>query len=187
MTDIQVMVQGETCTKLVYGQEQQVIPFVGVDLSLRPLIPSFGLYYPDGSQAIYLQHSGPNQLVRSWRAMRLLERLPFVAGDTLMACWAVMVERPDRSVVAPYIQELEAQLGGYGPYVGAWAKAVIAIPSAGELQAMLQAVVDLNVEVDVRELVLLVQSGKLPPNPLINELASRQNLAARRRMRPKQA
>ncbi len=168
-----LVAQGNPCTKVIDGQEHEVVPFAGANKEGE--FASFGVGYQllsEGSGSIWGLVM-PHMLIQSWRAMKLLERVPHINSGTLCACWYAASENPHSSDQR-HIDELAAEFGGPAAFEALRAEILAAVPLSDELDAMLTIVRDRGVEVSVHELNTMVEAGKIPPHPIIDELTAMQ-------------
>ncbi len=168
-----LVAQGNPCTKVIDGQEHEVIPFAGTDREGE--FASFGVGYQlssEGSGSIWGLVM-PHMLIQSWRAMKLLEHTPQINSGTLCACWYAASEHPHQSDQR-HIDELAAEFGDRAAFDALRAGILAAVPASEELEAMLTIVRDRDIKVSVHELKGLVAEGKISPHPIIDELIAKQ-------------
>lgn len=166
--------QGNPCTKVIHGQEHEVIPFAGANSEDEFASFGVGFHYANESGGSVWGLTMPHMLIQSWRAMKLLEHIPQINNGTLCACWYAAGEIRHQSDQR-YIAELTAQFEDPIKFHAIRAEILAAVPLSDELDAMLTIVRDRGVDVSVDELKKMVEQGKIPSHSIIDELAAKRD------------
>jgi hypothetical protein len=87
-----IIIQGEPSKKTVQGVEFDLTPFIGMDVNGRTPIMLLGItstFETEDKVSVYssVTIGPPNRLIRSWRALQIVQRLPVLIHGTLSACW----------------------------------------------------------------------------------------------------
>jgi hypothetical protein len=150
MTGI-VVALGRTTKKFVEteAKDHDVTPYVGV--TERGVLGA-GYRYLSGSQELgYVWANSPALLVRSWRAMKLLEEVPRVyTHQTICACWFVAGIKI-HSHEEQYLRHLGEKFGSRETVDIARARILATLPLEHELQAMLEIIEKNGIRIDTDE------------------------------------
>ena len=156
-----IVMQGNEIKMLVEGEMRSIIPFVGcvrqkellgpkaVELS-DSLTIGIGFCFRD----TITDRSGDfwippkPMLISCWRAIAFLNHLSMIYKYTLNVCWNAAVDPPD-SIKREIVNSL---------------------PSAKELDKMLQIVLDNEIKIDVEELKSLVEKSRIKSTPLLESV-----------------
>lgn len=164
-----IVAKGRQSTKIVDGQEREVVPFTGADREGELASFGVGFYFTDKSGGSIWGALMPRLLINSWRAMKLLEHLPQIGHGTLCACWHAAGESVHDSN-RHYLDELARQFDSPEVFEATRSVVLASVPTAEELDRMLATVRDNSIDVSVHELTKLIEQGKLPHNPIVDEL-----------------
>lgn len=160
---------GTPSVKIVDGHAHEVTPFAGADREGE--FSSFGVGYvlSNGGIGSIWGLSMPQMLIQSWRGMKLLEHISKIGHGTLSACYYAANERVHSSEMH-FLDELAEQFGARKEFEEVRQAVLASVPSVEEFERMLIVVRDLKLDVSVRELVELIEAGKLPHHPIVDEL-----------------
>lgn len=170
---------GKPTIKKIDGRAAEVTPFCG---STGPgEYASYGVGFftsPSGGQIWGLVM--PQMPVRSWCAMKLLEQLPEIHFGTLCACWYVAAHDIHPNDLR-YLNDLAEMFPNRAALDAVRAEVLAQTPTDDEITSMLTNLKEGGAQVESFELVSLVQSGIISPNPLIDELVAAEKARQRQR------
>ena len=171
MTGI-IVAKGRTTRKTVEFHEPgefDVTPVVTADGGGRFSRLGVGFYVDADKKPKIIALGMPNLLVRSWRAMKLLEELPRLdMHRTLFACWSAASEQSLLND-ARHIQHLAAMFPSAGAFRAIRAR-VLSMDPSGEMTAMLNVIEEHDLDIDVTELRATLMAD---PRPVESEILSR--------------
>jgi len=159
MSDHPVIIcTGKTSKKFINGgaEKLDVIPFVGQkkpgqweEFGIGIIVQGLG-----GEQKYWVWGLlNPHHLIRSWRAMKLLEEIPQVrTANTLCHCWYLAGERLHDSEIK-YLDKEGVAYGKYEEFRILRAKILDMFPTETELDTMATNMANGDVRVDPREIV----------------------------------
>ena len=107
-----IAVRGAESEKLINGERKRVVPFVGADGGGEFAPMGVGFVYSDNKTTGSMWGLvTPHMLLKSWRGMKVLERIYRIDYGTLAACWHAggkMVSDSNKH----HLDELAEKLGG---------------------------------------------------------------------------
>ncbi|OGG85875.1 hypothetical protein A2392_00465 [Candidatus Kaiserbacteria bacterium RIFOXYB1_FULL_46_14] len=136
-----VICTGKTGRKYINdeGEQADVTPFVGSDNDQLGI----GIFVTraDGTEKAWIWGLLiPHLLIRSWRAMKLLEAMPRIrVHGSLSHCWSLACD-PLHSGENKYLDEEGALFGNYDKFREARAQILAAFPSTTMLKNMLKVI-----------------------------------------------
>lgn len=159
--------------KNVNGVSQLVIPFVGADWQGQMGI---GLMHGEGQVVAFEGFLAPRKIIRSWRAMKLLELVTNVNSTTPAVCLMMMqsyVHENHRHTT----DTLAEGVGGVKELEKVLVFFLSSAPSIPEFNMMATCFREKNILVDGRELEAEVKAGRMQMTPdiekIINETQER--------------
>lgn len=164
-----IAIRGEPSEKIVDGECQKVIPFVGADSEGEFAQMGIGLIFPDKGNGSIWGHVVPHALIKSWRGMKLLEQVERIEHGTLCACWTIStrnIHDSDRR----HLNDLASQFGGLDELEKAREAILASVPCADEIESMIMALREKNVRVDTWDLTAEIESGLITTSLLIETL-----------------
>lgn len=164
-----IAIRGEPSEKIVDGERQKVIPFVGADREGEFAQMGIGLIFPDKGNGSIWGLVMPHALIKSWRGMKLLEQVERIEHGTLCACWTIAtrdIHDSDRR----HLDDLAGQFGGLDELEKARETVLASVPSADEVESMIAALREKNVGVDSWDLTAEIKAGLITTSPLIETL-----------------
>ena len=171
--------KGIASQKTIRGEEKQVTPFVGADgegsfsqLGVGVLVKDVA----DETTSLMWGLLLPHNLIQSWRAMKLVEGVPELAGDTLCQSWYSAQKQCHPSDV--YHQfDLAERFSDQKSFDAIRDVVLKAVPNEEELSSMLSAVRDKNLYLsDLTEINQIINEGEYPESKkILEEIAKRQN------------
>lgn len=125
---------GQQSEKTIGSVLKSVTPFVGSDREGE--ISQLGIGLIDGTSASFWGLLVPHLVIRSWRAMKILEQLQTIQADSLCACYyAARREIDDTN--KNLIESLANLFGGINKFEAVRRTVLASAPSADELNEML--------------------------------------------------
>lgn len=152
--------------KFVNGVSQLVIPFVGADWQGQMGI---GLMHPSGQVSDFKGFLVPHKIIRSWRAMKLLELVTNVDSTTLEVCLLMMQSyvHGDHRYTTDTVAEV---VGGVKELEKVLDTFLSSTPPIAEFNMMATCFREKNIIVDGRELEAEVKAGRMKMTPDIEEI-----------------
>ena len=150
-----------------FFQPTQAIPYVGADSGGEYSQMGVGLeLFEDGLPKGYWFWGLviPHNLIQSWRAMKILERIDSVDKGTLCACWSVARGNLRESDLG-YLDKL-AVVHGYG-FAAIRNEILNFVPSGDQLAAMIAVFRENGVRIDATEFEEEMRTGRMVIDPLI--------------------
>lgn len=166
-----IVARGNPSPKIVDGQVHEVVPYAGADREGDFASFGVGFYFADKGGGRMWGLTMPHMLIHAWRAMKLLERIPHIDLGTLSACWYATSKRED--IEKKYLDALGEQFISPDEFEAIRSEVAAMVPTYEEFDEMLTIVRDKNIDVSVQELTELIEQGKLPHHPIIDELIQR--------------
>lgn len=166
---IVIAILGEPSEKIVDGERQKVIPFVGTDSEGEFAKMGIGLILPEKWNVSIWGLVMPHALIRSWRGMKLLEQVECIEHGTLCACWAVATRNMHESDYR-HLDVLADQFGGLDKLEKAREVVLTSVPSVDEIQSMITTLRKKNVGVDSWDLTVEIEAGLITTSPLIETI-----------------
>lgn len=168
---------GAKSKKLFNGEYEEVTPFMGADREGK--YASLGIGFFSSTHTYTWGLVGPHNLIQSWRAMKILEKVPDIQQGTLCHCWYAAKEKIYGSDIR-WVEELATQFSSNDEFEKVRNEALNALPSPEAFDAMLIALREKNVSIDSYELTQLIKEGKLSPNPLIDQIVKEEEETTRK-------
>ncbi len=166
---IVIATRGAPSQKIVDGELQMVVPFVGTDSKGEYAQMGIGVVFPDG-EAEFWGLCIPHNLIQSWRGMKLLEQVERIEHGTLCACWTV-VTRKFHDSDRRHLDNLANQFGGLDELEEARNAVLSSAPGADEIKSMITVLRENNVTFNSSELAEEIEAGRITSTPLIETLA----------------
>lgn len=129
-----IVMRGAQSEKVVDGQLQQVTPFLAVERKVEDACMGIGFMVLDEQKELVWGSSFPHTLIQSWQGMKVLERAPYIDGNTVKICWA-LVQHNDTPSYGEH--ELVTQFAGEKKLQNIREEVLMSIPLADELNAMI--------------------------------------------------
>jgi len=166
-----ILAKGCIDIKTVDGKRVQVLPYLGSlnDHDYAPM--GIGYHTVDDSSSGFKTVGGG--LIRSWRAMCILEAVPAIKHETLDACWhAATAEGNVR--VQPSVYALALLFNSIKEFDDLRRYLLKSVPDFYELDSILRTVRSNKIDIDERELRHLVEQGLIDEHPVIDWYERRQ-------------
>lgn len=173
-----VIAEGRPSIKVVDNQEREVVPFTGTERGSGVTFGA-GFYFANEGGGFISGVAAPRKLIRSWRAMKLIEQVPKIGYGTLFACWNAAQEWVHDSEKR-YIDGLASQFSSPETFEAIRSDILNAVPTAEEFEQMLTIVRVENLRVFVKELTELIERDELPHHPIVDELVQEEEERWRR-------
>lgn len=173
-----ILAKGKPGNKIIENRTVQAVPTMGIVLSESPHLVK-GLIYPErvGRRSIRaLYGSSPNNLIQSWRAIKILEGIDFTYDSTISDAYDIAGGALSRESKArlPYIDRLHApqlEENAGRPIFSEFVASVLdQVPNEDELNQMIRTSRDNGLILNGWELQDEVKAGRLAPNPLIDKV-----------------
>lgn len=147
------------------------IPYVGAQPNDGH--KGIGIYFPELNSGQIWGIMGPIRLIRSWRAMKILQDLQLYRYDeTLAYCWELAGEyKPTEHIpTARFLERLATRVGGMEKLDELREKVFKQNPSVQELDSMIRKLQANNVEIAGWELKKELEAGRIPNTRLVTNL-----------------
>jgi hypothetical protein len=158
--------QGQRATKKFNNKPLDVIPFVGADKPGNFAQVGIGYIEIDGGAISFWGLLCPNYLIRSWRAMKLFEKLTYFNQYTLAHCWDIIGSEPSRDAEAYIIQ----QFTFFANFVEAVTSIQQLVPDDETVHLMLCKLRRNKIYVDTQELIKELSTDFLANSTEIEKL-----------------
>ncbi len=164
-----IAIRGEPSEKIVDGELRSVVPFVGTDREGEFSQMGIGLLFPDEEKATIWGLLMPHTLIKSWRGMKLLEQVKHIKHSTLCSCYTIATDNVHKSDER-HFEELADQFGGMEKLKEFRAKVLASVPSAEEIDTMINTLREKGVGIDSWDLTAEVEAGRIETSPAIEQL-----------------
>ena len=166
---ILVVAKGIESKKVFEQCLQDVTPFVGGTLKRDVIWSGVGLIAGEHVYELSIREMGSFRLIRSWRAMKLLERISVISTPTLRACLEVFRESigSDKQHIE---NDLAEKLGGMEAMLEVRKEILSLVPEPAELAHMLDVLAANKVQADADELRDEINLGHLTQTPQVDSV-----------------
>ena len=164
-----IAIRGEPSKKIVDGELRSVVPFVGTDREGEFSQMGIGLLFPDEEKATIWGLLMPHTLIKSWRGMKLLEQVKHIKHSTLCSCYTIATDNVHKNDKR-HFEELADQFGGMEKLKEFRAKVLASVPSAEEIDTMINTLREKGVGIDSWDLTAEVEAGRIETSPAIEQL-----------------
>jgi hypothetical protein len=167
-----IAISGERSKKIINNQLIEVTPFVGADSEGEFAQMGFGFLLTEETESSKGHIWGllaPHQLIRSWRSMKILERLERIEDGTLCCCFYA-AQREISNNDQQYLDRLAEQLGDAKKLQTILTEVMALNPNAVEMETMLNALRRAKVDISEWELQEEIKAGRISNSPLIETI-----------------
>lgn len=164
-----IAAQGPESEKIVDGKRIKTIPFVGTDREGEFSSMGVGLVYPDEKNGTIWGLAMPHMLIKSWRAMKILEHVETIDRGTLCSCWYAgghEIHDSDKH----RLDELAEKVGGMEKLQAIRDAVLASAPTADELNSMIAILREKDVDFEYFELEMEADAGRIERLPIIETL-----------------
>ena len=161
-----IVLKGEESRKKINGEEQKVFPFIGVHEMVAPGRICFGIIF--AGKEVYGSSFFRNNLIGTWRAMKIFESLKEIDENTVHNCLPAGMR--NISSQDPVIFNLAEKFNSLTDFQIIRSKILNSAPGSEEIEKMLKLLTAEKIEINAVELEEEINLGQIKTSPLIEKL-----------------